>query len=159
MQFSVSVPFNIVRSFLFIVSWWRHLCSGSFATQMFQLPAVIINTIAATRIYRSLADYTFGSTDMYSILRFHSSPALIIVDGSLCSSLNAGSSKTDTKVSKMKWNNRASTPLKRIEVAMDTTYERYPTSQTTLSVGAQQSDRPQLSTVSDVENAVEIGVA
>ncbi len=59
----------------------------------------------------------------------------------------------------MKWNNRASTPLKRIEVAMDTTYERYPTSQTTLSVGAQQSDRPQLSTVSDVENAVEIGVA
>jgi hypothetical protein len=126
---------------------------------MFQLPAVITNAIAATRIYRSLADYTFGSTDMYSILRFHSSPTLIIVDGSLCSSLNAGSSKTDTKMSKMKWDNRAPTSLNRIEIAVDTAHERYPTSQTTLSVGAQQSDKPQLSAGSDVENAVEIGVA
>ncbi len=33
---------------------------------MFQLPSVITNTIAATRIYRSLADYTFEFPDMYS---------------------------------------------------------------------------------------------
>jgi hypothetical protein len=56
---------------------------GTFATQMFQLPSVITNTIAATRIYRSLADYTFESSNMYSyILRFLSSHALIIVGGS-----------------------------------------------------------------------------
>jgi hypothetical protein len=54
-----------------------------FSTQMFQLPSVITNTIAATRIYRSLADYTFGTSNMYYyILRFLSSPALIIVGGS-----------------------------------------------------------------------------
>ncbi|KAF8490685.1 hypothetical protein F5888DRAFT_1099171 [Russula emetica] len=47
---------------------------------MFQLPAVITNTIAATRIYRSLADYTFGSSSI---------------------SLDAGSSKSDTKASKI----------------------------------------------------------
>ena len=53
-----------------------------FSTQMFQLPSVITNTIAATRIYRSLAEYSFDSPNMYyCILRSLTSPALIIVGG------------------------------------------------------------------------------
>ncbi len=107
---------------------------------MFQLPSVITNTIAATRIYRSLADYTFGCTEMYYILRLISSPALIIVDGSLRSSLDGDLSKSDTKVSKMKWNNPSPISLDQIEVAVDTTYEQYPTSQTTLRLGDQHGD-------------------
>jgi len=40
------------------------LMFGTFATQMFQLPSVIANTVAATRMYRSLADYAFESSNM-----------------------------------------------------------------------------------------------
>jgi len=108
---------------------------------MFQLPAVIINTIAATRIYRSLADYTFGSSSI---------------------SLDVGSSKGDTKASKMKWNNLTPISRNRIEVTVDTAYEQYPTSRTTLSVGTHQGDkRHELSVGSDlpVECAIETGIA
>ncbi|KAN0118740.1 hypothetical protein V8E52_004851 [Russula decolorans] len=46
---------------------------------MFLLPSVIANTIAATRIYRSLVDYSFESSSMYYyILRSLSYPTLII---------------------------------------------------------------------------------
>jgi hypothetical protein len=104
---------------------------------MFQLPSVITNTIAATRIYRSLVDYTLESSNMYYyILPSLSSPALIIFGGSFCSS------------------------LKRIEVAVDTAYEQYPTSRTTTSVGAQRGDKPrELSVGSDLECAIETGYA
>jgi hypothetical protein len=128
---------------------------------MFQLPSVITNTIAATRIYRSLADYTLESSIMYChILRFLSFPALIIVGGSFCSTLDAGFSKSDTKASKMKWNNTAPISLNRIEVAVDTAYEQHPTSRTTLGVGTLQSDKPhELSIGSDLESAIETGIA
>lgn len=132
---------------------------------MFQLPSVIMNTIAATRIYRSLADYTFGSSNMCCyILRFLYSPALIIVGGSFCSSSDpaGGFSKNDTKASKMKWNSPAPILRSRIEVAVDTAYEQYPTSQTTRSVGAQQGDKQhELSVGSDlpVECTIETGIA
>ena len=95
------------------------------------------------------------------ILRFSSS-ALIIVGGSFCSSLNLGSSKSDSKVSKMKWNNPEPISLNRIEVAVDTAYEQEPASRTTLSAGAQQCDKPhELSVASDVpaECALETGIA
>jgi hypothetical protein len=104
---------------------------------MFQLPSVITNTIAATRIYRSLADYTLESSNMYYYtLRSLSSLALIIVGGFFCSSLDAVFSKNDAKGSKTR-NNPTPISLNRIEVAVDTAYERYPTSQTTISVDAQ----------------------
>lgn len=129
---------------------------------MFQFPSVITDTIAATRIYRSLADYTFGTTNMYCYILRLSSSALIIVGGSFCSSLDVGCSKSDSKVSKMKWNNPAPIPLNRIEVAVDTAYEQYPASQTMLSAGAQQSDKPhELSVIGDqpAECALETGIA
>ena len=56
----------------------------------------------------------------------------------------------------MKWNNPAPTSLNPIEVAVDTAYDLYPTSQKTLSVGAQQGDKPhELSVSSDMECAME----
>jgi hypothetical protein len=128
---------------------------------MFQLPSVTTNTIAATRIYRSLADYNFGSPNMYCyILRLLSSPALIIVGCSFCSSLDADFPTSETKASKMKWSNPAPISLNRIEVAVDTSHEQYPTSRTTLSVGAQQGDKPhELSVGSDLEGTIETGIA
>ncbi|KAI0275782.1 hypothetical protein BGY98DRAFT_1098622 [Russula aff. rugulosa BPL654] len=103
---------------------------------MFQLPSVTTNTIAATRIYRSLVDYTFES-----------------------SHISSGFSKSDT-VSKMKWNKSVPISLNRIEVAVDTAYEQYPTSQTTHGVGTQQGDKPhELRVGSELECDMETGVA
>jgi hypothetical protein len=98
------------------------------------------------------------------ILRFLSSPALTIVGGSFCSSLDADSSKSGSKVSKMKWNNPAPISLNQIEVAVDTANEQYPTSWATLCVpvGVQQGDKPhELSIGSDlpVECTIETGIA
>jgi hypothetical protein len=115
------------------------LMFGTFCntTQMFQLPSVIANTITATRIYRSLADYTFESTNV-----------------------DAGFSKGGTKVSRIKWNNPAPISLNRIEVAEDTAHEQYPRSRTAHSVGAQQGDKPhELSVSSDLECTTETGSA
>ena len=95
----------------------------------------------------------------YYILRFPSSFALIIAGGSFCSSLDAGFSKSDPKVSKTKWNNPTPISLNRIEVAVDTAYEQYPTL-STLSVDAQQDDKPhEVSVSSDLESAVETGIS
>ena len=129
---------------------------------MFQLPSVITNTIAATRIYRSLADYAFEPSNMYYILRFLFFPALIIVGDSFCSTLDTGSSNNNTRVSKLKWNNPAPISLDQIEVAVDTAYEHYPTSRSTLNEGAQEGDKPhELSVCSDlpVKCAIETGCA
>jgi hypothetical protein len=75
--------------------------------------------------------------------------------------LDAGFSKGGIKASKMKWKNRAPTSFNRIEVAEDTAYEQYPTSQTKLSVGGQQGDKPHESSVgSDLEGIIiDISVA
>jgi hypothetical protein len=78
-----------------------------------------------------------------------------------CSSLEVGFSKSDTKASKMKWDNATPISLNRIEVTVDTAYEQYPTSRTSLSVGAQQGDKPrELSIGSDLpgECAIETGI-
>ena len=93
------------------------------------------------------------------ILRFSSSA---LIGGSFCSSLDVGFSKSGPKVSKMKWNNPAPISLNRIEVAVDTACEQYPASQTTLSAGAQQGDKPhELSVIGDLpaECALETGIA
>jgi hypothetical protein len=42
---------------------------------MFQQTSVIVMTIAGTRMYRSLADFTTSSTDVYAILHPLCSPA------------------------------------------------------------------------------------
>ncbi|KAH9984315.1 hypothetical protein BJV74DRAFT_586937 [Russula compacta] len=51
---------------------------------MFQHFTVIVMSIAATRMYRSLADFVSGSTEQYDLLPFLSSPlALTAVDDSM----------------------------------------------------------------------------
>ena len=42
---------------------------ASFAIQLFQIPAMVTMSIAATRIYRGLAEFAFGTTSMY--VRYH----------------------------------------------------------------------------------------
>ena len=49
--------------------------------QMFLLPAMVTLSIAATRIYRSLADYAYvGGTEQYDMTPFHSSQRLTVID-------------------------------------------------------------------------------
>lgn len=74
------------------------------------------------------------------------------------SSIDPGFSKSNTGpgASKTKWDRPVPISLNQIEVAVDTAYERYPTSQTTLSVGAQEGDKPhELSVGSDLECTIE----
>jgi hypothetical protein len=60
----------------------------------------------------------------------------------------------------MKWNKARTISLDRIEVAVATTYEHYPTSRTMPGVGTKQGDKPhELSVVSDLECAIETGIA
>jgi hypothetical protein len=55
--------FNIVTSFLGIQ--WEHALNilHVSATQMFQVPAVVTMTVAATRMHRSLVDFASVSPD------------------------------------------------------------------------------------------------
>jgi hypothetical protein len=90
----------------------------------------------------------------YYILRFFTSPALIIVG----SSLEAGFSKSDRKVSRRIWNSPAPVPLIRIDAAVDA-YPQYPTLRATLGVGTQQGDKPhELSVGNDLECAIVIDI-
>jgi hypothetical protein len=49
-----------------------------FRPQMFQPPSVIIMSIAATRMYRSLAGFVYGFTEAYGILLVFLSPRLVL---------------------------------------------------------------------------------
>jgi len=44
---------------------WGRLDYNAYQTQMFQIPALIIMSIAATRMHRSLVDYVSGPTRVY----------------------------------------------------------------------------------------------
>jgi hypothetical protein len=64
----ISVPLNLVSFYRYDVG--EVLTVDPSLTQMFQLPSVIAMSIAATRIYRKLADYVYRPTDMCFFLRF-----------------------------------------------------------------------------------------
>jgi len=66
---------------------------------LFLLPSLLIMTIAATRMHRSLTDFDFGSADI--------APDLL--------------QDSSTKLSKLQWNQA---PRSQIEVTVDTSYER-----------------------------------
>jgi hypothetical protein len=62
---------------------------------------------------------------------------------------------------KTKWNKPRTILLNRIEVSVDTAYEQYPTSRTTLSTGAQQGGKPHelsFGTSSDLESGIKTGI-
>jgi hypothetical protein len=72
------------------------------------------------------------------------------------SSIDPGFSRNNTGASKTKWDNPVPISLNQIEVAVDTAYEQYPASRTTLSLSAQQGDKShELSVGSDLECAIE----
>jgi hypothetical protein len=50
---------------MFLIVTTQEMSSYLFTTQISQLPSVITMTIAATRMYRSLADFAFSTTEMY----------------------------------------------------------------------------------------------
>ncbi|KAF8487278.1 hypothetical protein DFH94DRAFT_849689 [Russula ochroleuca] len=101
---------------------------------MFQFPSLIAMSIAATRMYRSLSDFVFGSTDILSIV----------------SGTRQGHSRTTSK-------RKTSTniQLNRIEVAVDVDYERHQTPETT-GTDEQLDDKSHKSKFgSDLESAME----
>ena len=109
--------------------------------------------IAATRTYRSLAEFAGGPTEMYYFLRFLSSPGSFL---SMTRSTSEGLPKNNNIVSKIRWNNPAPIAHSQNAISVDTSHLQYPTSQTSLSVGAQLSDKPpELSAGGNLESAVE----
>ncbi|KAF8472257.1 hypothetical protein DFH94DRAFT_696350 [Russula ochroleuca] len=88
---------------------------ASFNIIMFQLPALIVMSIAATRMYRSPSEVVLGSTET--------------------SFLDMGSPQKRTRrVSK---NHSAPVELSRTEVDVGAVYERYPPSQTITCIDGQ----------------------
>jgi hypothetical protein len=122
-------------------------------TQMLQLPSVIAMSIAATRIYRNLADYANGSTDMCFFLRF------LYLLRSLSSMIRRsfGSLQIrDGKNTKTEWKPSAPTPISQIEVNVDIRCEQHSTAQSIISVDEQLGDKPHRSSLdSDLEKAME----
>ncbi|KAI0277124.1 hypothetical protein BGY98DRAFT_652496 [Russula aff. rugulosa BPL654] len=121
---------------------------------MFQLPAVIAMSIAATRIYRNLADFVYGSTDMCFILRF------IYLLRSLSSMIYRPLFSPQTfnsKITKTQGKPSAPTPVSRIEVTVDTRRERHSsTAQSIISVDGQLGYKSHRSSLdSDLERAME----
>ncbi|KAH9986377.1 hypothetical protein BJV77DRAFT_1029246 [Russula vinacea] len=90
--------------------------NASFNIIMFQLPALIIVSIAATRMYRSPSEAVLGSTET--------------------SFLDMGSRRKRTKrASKTNWSHSAPTEMPEVDV--DTVYERSPPSQTIICIDRQ----------------------
>jgi hypothetical protein len=120
-------------------------------TQMFQLPSVITMSIAATRIYRNLADFVHEPTDMCFFLRLLY--LLRSLSSMICRSFDSLQIRDD-KITKTKW--KPSAPTSQIEVTVDTRCERHSTAQSIISVDGQQGDKPHRSSLdSDLETAME----
>src|SRR6266852_3166876 len=111
---------------------------------MFQLPSVITMSIAATRIYRNLADFVCGSKDMCFFLRFFY--LLRSLSSMICRSLQVCAGKITTKT---KGNPSAPTSLGQIEATVDTRCERHSTAQSIISVGGQLGDKPHRSSLGE----------
>jgi hypothetical protein len=89
--------------------------------QMFLIPSLITMSIAATRMYRSLADFFF-SADMYDSLIALSSGTHRCVR--LCS--GNGSDKPPKRiVTNTKWTTTIPPTPSRMEVIVDTSYEEW----------------------------------
>jgi hypothetical protein len=118
-------------------------------TQMFQLPSVITMTIAATRIYRNLADFVCGSKDMCFFLRF------LYLLRSLSPMIRRSLQVRDGKITKTKGKPSAPTPVGQIEETVDTRCERHSTARSIIRVDEQLGDKPHRSSPdSDLERAM-----
>ena len=134
------------------------VASYRIETQMFLMPSLITMSIAATRMYRSVAD--FGSSiDAYGILSPHLFPCSLSLRSPMDSEDPAG---TDYAISSSKPTFTVPTPPKQMEMAMKTSDEKHPTSLTDDNVFyivkghlEQLCDRsPSVSVDDDVESIV-----
>jgi hypothetical protein len=90
---------------------------------MFETPGLIIMTIAATRMHRSLIDFASGSSDMYDSLHF-----LFFAQRVQCRfRTNESPQLTSLVLSKAKRTDTGPTALDRVEVSMHTPPEQYST--------------------------------
>ena len=128
-------------------------------TQMFQLPALVTMSIAATRMYRLLTDFVFESTDLYSDLSFLSSSA----HRSQCHcSVQDSLQGSGAPVPRAMQTHAVQIPLNRTEVAVDMSYLQYPTSQTShhssyISTDGQGNHKPnELASDEDLEGYREL---
>ena len=153
-------PFNLVRSL-----GGRHPHEFShlvLAIQMFQTPALIVMSIAATRMYRSLTDFT-STSGYYASRLFRCSHA----KRDRCrSSLHTSQIQSGrTMKSDPRRISSAPIPLDRLEVAVHRSSEEYPqanmgqyVSYGTYSADSQSHDKPLvLSLSNDLENGVKKG--
>ena len=94
---------------------------------MFQVPSMTIMTIAATRMYRSLAYFASETTDMLDILPF----LFLQADRSPCLFRVYDSPQTSGRIfPRAKGTPQARLSVTRMEVTMHTVYEQYPASET-----------------------------
>ena len=89
---------------------------------MFQMPLLITLSIAATRLYRSLAEFVSGSTGMYE-----SSFSLVFSHRSHCSS--AQQNEGDITTLRATWTPAVHLRSNQINVTVHTIYEQQMTSQ------------------------------
>jgi hypothetical protein len=122
-------------------------------TQMFQFPSVTAMSIAATRIYRNLADFVHEPADMCFFLR--SLHLLRSLSSMICRSIDNLQIR-DGKTTKTKRKPSAPTPLSQVEVTVDKRCERHSTAQSMISVSGQPGDKAHRSSLdSDLERAME----
>lgn len=129
---------------------------------MFQTPALIVMSIAATRMYRSLTDFT--STSGYYAPRLFRCPHA--KHGRCHSSFDTSQIRSGrTKSSDPRRISSAPIPLDRLEVAVHRASEDYPqanmgqcVSYGTYSAHSQSQDKPLVLSISnDLENGVKNG--
>ena len=127
---------------------------------MFLMPSLVIMSIAATRMYRSLTD--FGSNNMYGVLPFHHSLRTHF-DRYHHSAVNwENTPRIGRAVSNPNSTFIVPAPPKRMEVAVHMTHEKYTTSpadQNVLHVDHNRSGQPHaeqdgLSFDNDVESGM-----
>ena len=122
-------------------------------TQMFQIPSVMVMSIAATRIYRNLADFVHEPADMYFFLR--SLYLLRSLSSMIYRSINSLQIRDD-KITKTKRKLSAPIPLSQVEVTVDIRCEQHSTTESTISVGGQPGDELHRSSLdTDLERAME----
>jgi hypothetical protein len=119
------------------------------STQMFQLPSVIAMSIAATRIYRNLVDFVYGSKDMCFFHR------LLYLLRSLSSMICRSLQVRDGKITKTKSKPSAPASVSPIEVTVETRCERRSsTAQSMICVDEQLGYKPHRPSLdSDLERA------
>jgi hypothetical protein len=102
----------------------QRMSSYPFAIQIFQLPSVVMMTISATRMYRSLTEFASDNRYMYEILPFKFFSSVLTCCRLLCHSpSNNPSLPNGDREASVKWN--MAVPADRIKVTVNSTTEQF----------------------------------